>query len=80
MNHHIEGHYDGEAWGIAMVQDEGAKMYITCGDDNTLLLHDIALKKVVGRGCVDIKGKSIKVPKPAFVRGGASTMSKHHVS
>jgi len=55
-------------------------MYITCGDDNTLLLHDIALKRVVGRGTVDVKGKSNKLPKPAFVRGGASTMSKHHAS
>jgi WD40 repeat protein len=80
LDRHIEGHYDGEAWGCAMIQDEGANMYITCGDDNTLLLHDIKLKRVVGRGAVDVKGKSIKLPKPAFVRGGASTMSKHHVS
>jgi len=80
MDVHIEGHYDGEAWGIAMVQDEGNKMYITCGDDNTLLLHDIALKRVVGRGTVDVAGKGSKLKKPAFVRGGASTMSKHHAS
>jgi hypothetical protein len=80
MDIHIEGHYDGEAWGVAMVQDEGNKMFITCGDDNTLLLHDIELKKVVGRGKVDIKGSKSTAPKPAFVRGGASTMSKHHAS
>jgi len=55
-------------------------MYITCGDDNTLLLHDILLKKVIGRGTVDIKGKGQVKPKPAFIRGGASTMSKHHAS
>jgi hypothetical protein len=63
-----------------MVQDEGNNMFITCGDDNTLLLHDIELKRVVGRGKVDIKGDKSKVTKPAFVRGGASTMSKHHAS
>jgi hypothetical protein len=42
MEYEIESHYDGEAWGIAMIEDGQSIMYITSGDDNTLLLHDIA--------------------------------------
>ena len=53
MKYEIESHFDGEAWGIAIIQDEGNNMYVTCGDDNTLLLYDIKQKRVVGRGKVD---------------------------
>jgi hypothetical protein len=51
----IEGHFDGEVWGCTMILDEGCEMYITSGDDNTLLLYDLKMRKVVGRGTVDIK-------------------------
>ena len=37
----IEGHFDGEVWGCTMILDEGCEMYITSGDDNTLLLYDL---------------------------------------
>ena len=71
----IEGHFDGEVWGCTMILDEGCEMYITSGDDNTLLLYDLRKRQVVGRGTVDINAKGGKsvVRK---VRGGASSMSK----
>jgi hypothetical protein len=49
----IEGHFDGETWGCCAIVDEGCEMYISSGDDNTLLLYDVGKKKVVGRGKVE---------------------------
>lgn len=71
----IEGHFDGEVWGCTMILDEGCEMYITSGDDNTLLLYDIKMRKVVGRGTVDIIIDGKKTVGKKF-KGGASSMSK----
>jgi len=79
MKMEIESHFDGEAWGIAMVQDEGTNMFITCGDDNTLLLYDVPQKRVVGRGKVD-KTASQPTKRAVPVRGGASSQSRYPAS
>ena len=55
-----------------MVFDEGHDMYITCGDDNTLLLYDVNQKMVVGRDKIDPNG-SLPNKRVAPVRGGASS-------
>ena len=62
-----------------MVFDEGHDMYITCGDDNTLLLYDVNQKMVVGRGKIDPNG-SLPNKRVAPVRGGASSQSRYPAS
>ena len=76
MKYEIESHFDGEAWGIAMIQDEGNNMYVTCGDDNTLLLYDIKQKRVVGRGKVDTVIQKQPTTRRAPPRGACS-MSRY---
>ena len=43
-----------------MIKEEDVYLYLTAGDDNKLLLHDINTKKVIGEGVVrpqeDLKG------------------------
>ena len=73
----IQSHFDGETWGLAIVKEEGTYRYITSGDDNSLMLYDINMRKVIGRGFVD--------PKQGLMRrqtkkGGASSQSKYHSS
>jgi len=55
-----------------MIEEEGIHMYLTSGDDNRILLHDINLKKVVGDGVVQAVKDIKKLPKKKKV-GGAST-------
>lgn len=59
-----------------MIEEEGIYMYLTSGDDNRLLLHDIDQKKVVGDGVIQTTNdlKSLKKKKV----GGASTQSNLH--
>lgn len=54
-------------------------MFISCGDDNTILLHDINLKRVIGRGLVEIEGTDFVKKQKAGYQGGASSLSKHPV-
>lgn len=67
----IRSHSDGEVWGLCMIDEVGTSRYLTSGDDNNLLLYDITLRKVVGKGTVSADPSSTK----KFM-GGASTMSK----
>jgi len=46
----IRCHYDGEAWGLAIVDDPSRCLYFTSGDDNTILLFDAEAKKCIGEG------------------------------
>ena len=61
-----------------MIKEDDVFLYLTCGDDNKLLLHDLNSKKVIGEGVVrpdeDIKSLPKKKKK-----GGASTQAKTHV-
>lgn len=72
----IESHFDGETWGLAMVKEKGTHRFITSGDDNILYLYDMKLRKVIGRGYVDVKDKSMR--RVTRARGGASSQSKFH--
>ena len=73
----IRSHYDGEAWGLAMVNDENRCLYFTCGDDNTILLYDQELRKCIGEGRVSTVEDISTLP-PKKKRGGASSMSNQH--
>lgn len=48
----IRSHYDGEAWGLAMVDLPDRRLFFTSGDDNTILLFDAEAKKCIGEGRV----------------------------
>ena len=48
----IKSHSDGETWGLTMIKEDDVYLYLTAGDDNKLLLHDINAKKVIGEGVV----------------------------
>ena len=37
----IRSHYDGEVWGLCMIDEENTNKFLTSGDDNMILLHDI---------------------------------------
>ena len=67
----ILSHYDGEVWGLAIIDEENTFHYLTSGDDNSLLLYDIQTRRVEGRGYVNNDATSTKK-----FKGGASTMSK----
>ena len=42
----VEGHYDGEVWGLATSPRE--YQYITCGGDKIIRLWDMESKKMLG--------------------------------
>jgi hypothetical protein len=75
MSNLIESHFDGETWGLCMINEKVTQRYVTSGDDNILHLYDIKLKKVIGRGYVDVTQKT--VVKQKGQSGGASTQSKY---
>ena len=70
----IRSHYDGEAWGLAMVDHPDRCLYFTSGDDNTILLYDAAAKRHIGEGRISTVDDISKLPKKKK-RGGASSMS-----
>eukprot|EP00352_Strombidinopsis_acuminata_P002448 CAMPEP_0176398072 /NCGR_PEP_ID=MMETSP0126-20121128/45639_1 /TAXON_ID=141414 ORGANISM="Strombidinopsis acuminatum, Strain SPMC142" /NCGR_SAMPLE_ID=MMETSP0126 /ASSEMBLY_ACC=CAM_ASM_000229 /LENGTH=101 /DNA_ID=CAMNT_0017772777 /DNA_START=301 /DNA_END=606 /DNA_ORIENTATION=- len=74
----MESHDMGEVWGMCLIDEEDSNLYLTSGDDNKLLLYDIELKKVIGRGTVMPDNKVKSAPKKKKI-GGASTMSKKPV-
>lgn len=43
----LEGHYDGEVWGLATSPKE--YQYVTCGGDRTLKLWDMESKKLLAQ-------------------------------
>ena len=50
METQIRSHYDGEAWGLALVDLPGRCLYFTCGDDNQILLYSGMAKTCIGEG------------------------------
>ena len=74
----IRSHWDGEAWGLAMVDNENKCLYFTTGDDNTILLYDADTKYCVGEGRVSTVDNPKKELPPKKKRGGASSMSNQH--
>ena len=70
----IRSHYDGEAWGLAMVDNPDRCLYFTSGDDNTILLYGSRSKKCIGEGRISTV-EDIKTLPPKKKRGGASSMS-----
>ena len=73
----IRSHYDGEAWGLAMVDDPDRCLYFTSGDDNTILLYDAQARRCIGEGRVSTVD-DIKTLPAKKKRGGASSMSNQH--
>jgi len=73
----MRSHAEGETWGLTMIREDKIYMYLTSGDDNKLLLHDINLKKVVGDGVIQTVTDIKALPKKKKV-GGASTQSNLH--
>ena len=57
-----------------MIKEDNVFFYLTAGDDNKLLLHDINLRKVVGDGVIRNAEDFKAMPKKKKV-GGASTQS-----
>lgn len=39
----MKAHFDGETWGLELVDEEG-KQFLTCGDDNKFMLFDAEKK------------------------------------
>lgn len=39
----MHSHHDGEVWGLCVIEEEGK--FVTSGDDNKILLFDIATRK-----------------------------------
>jgi len=73
METQIRSHYDGEAWGLAIVDLPGRCLYFTSGDDNQILLYSGMAKTCIGEGRIAAKDLAKLPPKPK--RGGASSMS-----
>lgn len=73
----IRSHYEGEAWGLAMVDIPDKVLYFTSGDDNLILLYDGGAKKCIGEGQVSTV-QDIKTLPRKKKRGGASSMSNQH--
>lgn len=73
----IRSHFDGEAWGLAMVDIPDKVYFFTSGDDNLILLYDGIAKKCIGEGRVSTVD-DIKTLPPKKKRGGASSMSNMH--
>mmetsp|Transcript_1767 Transcript_1767/g.2704 ORF Transcript_1767/g.2704 Transcript_1767/m.2704 type:complete len:192 (-) Transcript_1767:872-1447(-) len=74
----IRSHFDGEAWGLAVVESgEDKCLYFSSGDDNTILLYSRAAKKCIGEGRISTVTDISKLP-PKKKRGGASSMSNLH--
>ena len=46
-----------------MIKEEDVYLYLTAGDDNKLLLHDIKAKKVIGEGVVRPQADLKSLPK-----------------
>lgn len=38
----MECHYDGETWGMDLIEDKG--MFVTSGDDGKVIMYDIQKK------------------------------------
>ena len=55
-----------------MIKEENVTLYLTSGDDNKLLLHDLVLRKVIGEGVIR-SAEDMKKLKPKKKVGGAST-------
>ena len=73
----IRSHYDGEAWGLAMVDNPDRCLYFTSGDDNTILLYGSRSKKCIGEGRISTV-EDLKTLPAKKKRGGASSMSNQH--
>lgn len=43
----LQGHYDGELWGLATSPNEGEHKFITCGGDKTIRLWDVNKRKML---------------------------------
>ena len=71
----MHSHHDGEVWGLETLENEGK--FITSGDDNKLLMFDIASRKCILKGFVvpDVEGEP--AAKQAPKKGGASTTSTY---
>lgn len=50
----MKAHFDGETWGLELVDDEG-KQFITCGDDNKFMLFDAEKKTCERQGKISEK-------------------------
>jgi len=72
----IECHWDGETWGLTVVEEDGSNMFLTAGDDNRLFLFDMISRKVIGRGLVNLQPPKKKVYKKGAWKGGASSLGK----
>jgi hypothetical protein len=53
MNTLVQSHFEGETWGLCMIDEKDTNRFITSGDDNSLYLYDMKLRKVIGHGYVD---------------------------
>lgn len=74
----IRSHFDGEAWGLAIVESGAEKcLYFSSGDDNTILLYSRNAKKCIGEGRISTVLDITKLA-PKKKRGGASSQSKLH--
>eukprot|EP01017_Pseudomicrothorax_dubius_P038903 TRINITY_DN5902_c0_g1_i1.p1 TRINITY_DN5902_c0_g1~~TRINITY_DN5902_c0_g1_i1.p1 ORF type:complete len:714 (-),score=190.86 TRINITY_DN5902_c0_g1_i1:151-2292(-) len=65
----IEGHSDGETWGVAI--DPASGFVLTTGDDNSIKAWDPKAKKCVGKGTLNTAAG------PKKKTGGASTLSQY---
>jgi len=50
----MKAHFDGETWGLELVDEEG-KQFLTCGDDNKFMLFNAETKTVERQGKISEK-------------------------
>jgi hypothetical protein len=73
----MKSHYEGEVWGLDVVQKEdGEVLFMTSGDDNQVIAYSATQKKAICFGeVVQDEVKQKKKKKKVTIRGGASSMS-----
>jgi len=59
---HMKSHFDGEVWGLELVDPE-AKQFLTCGDDNKFMLVNSETRQVERQGKISEKKTAAKKDK-----------------
>lgn len=72
----MHSHHDGEVWGLCVITDN---IFVTSGDDNKLLMFDMATRKCIQKGQVvpgsPLDSGSMDPSVKSRREGGASTTS-----
>jgi len=70
--HILASHHEGEAWGLEVLDQDG--QFLTCGDDNKVMLFDYVNKKFIDQGTV---AKTPSKDQERNKKSTASTLSNY---